>query len=239
MNRPGPHDGHRQRLKNRFLNSSLEGFEPHQILELLLFYSIPRQDTNEIAHALLDKFGSLSAVFNASFEDLITVSGIKENSATLIKLIPQIMKVYLLDKTKGKNILDTIPKVGAHLIATFIGETHEAVYAILLNDIFEHLGTVKICDGTFASASFSVRKIIDPAVKAGASMVVIAHNHPHGSVTPSAEDLDATYSLVSMLSSLDIGVLDHFIVANNEYNSLFETVLSKLKNESLPQFRSH
>lgn len=113
MKKELPHEGHRERLKNRFLTSSLDNFEPHNILELLLFYSIPRQDTNEIAHALLDRFGSLKGVFDADFSELIKIKGIKENSATLIKLIPQISRAYMFEEINKEKIFDHIDKVGS------------------------------------------------------------------------------------------------------------------------------
>ena len=90
----GLHDGHRNRLKNRFLNEGLTNFEDHNVLELLLFYSIPRSDTNEIAHELLNKFGSLHGVFEAGMEDLMSVNGISRHSAVLIKMIPELFVVY-------------------------------------------------------------------------------------------------------------------------------------------------
>ena len=112
MSENNVHEGHRQRLKNRFIETGFQGFEPHNILELLLFYSIPRKDTNVIAHNLLNRFGSLKNVFNASFEDLIQVEGIKENSATLIKMVPLIAKEYV-DSSLPKNpTFDTANKIG-------------------------------------------------------------------------------------------------------------------------------
>ena len=95
-----PHEGHRERLKERFLNEGLLGFHDHNILELLLFYVIPRKDTNEIAHELLREFGSLSAVFDADIELLKQVPGIGDNAATFIKLIPQLARAYMMDKDK-------------------------------------------------------------------------------------------------------------------------------------------
>ena len=112
MSKQHPHEGHRQRLKDTFLKTSLDTFQPHNILELLLFYSIPRQDTNEIAHELINHFGSLKNVFDADYEELIRVKGIKENSAVLIKMIPQLAKIYLSNKPEERELFDSFQKVG-------------------------------------------------------------------------------------------------------------------------------
>ena len=106
------HEGHRQRLKNRFLNDGLSGFEKHNILELLLFYSIPQKDTNDIAHELLKTFGSLKGVFEADFSELMKVKGIKENSATLLKLIPEVARQYMLEEVDSERVFDTAEKIG-------------------------------------------------------------------------------------------------------------------------------
>ena len=106
------HEGHRQRLKNRFLTEGLDSFETHNILELLLFYSIPQRDTNGIAHKLLDTFGSLKGVFEADFEELIKIDGIKENTATLLKLIPEVARAYFHEEMDEQKIFDTAEKIG-------------------------------------------------------------------------------------------------------------------------------
>ena len=235
MNKPGPHDGHRQRLKNRFLSSSLEGFEPHQILELLLFFAIPRQDTNEIAHALIDKFGSLSGVFDASFDDLIKVTGIKENAATLIKLIPQISRAYMVDSVPPEKIFDHADKIGRFFVSKYIGETNEVVYAMFLNNAFEHLGTMKIHEGSINSASINTRAILEKAIACKATTVVLAHNHPSGLPFPSMEDMDTTIALHSTLESIGIGLIEHFLVVGDKYIPLIHETLRNAFNNDFPR----
>lgn len=211
------HEGHRQRLKDKFLEHGFDGFEPHNILELLLFYSIPRKDTNEIAHDLLNAFGSLKNVFSANFEDLIKVKGITENSATLIKMIPQIAKEYMDDSLREVPLFDNAHKIGKFFVNKYLGEKNEIVYAMLLSNKFELLSVLKVHEGSVNSAQVSTRKILDAVVRHNASMIVLAHNHPDGTVCPSMDDIETTANLMTAFNAFDIKLIEHFIVAGNEY----------------------
>ena len=222
----GLHDGHRQRLKNKFLENGFQGFDPHNILELLLFYSIPRKDTNEIAHDLLNHFGSLKNVFNAEFQDLLEVKGITENSATLIKMIPKIAQEYMDDSLKAGVIFDTANKIGQYFVNKFLGERNEIVYAMLLNNKYELLSVVKIHEGSVNSAMVSARKILDYVVKTNAAMVVLAHNHPDGNVCPSMPDIDTTADLMSAFKAFDIDLVEHFVVSGNEFCPVIHSTAS-------------
>lgn len=221
-----PHEGHRERLKKRFLENGLDSFEPHNILELLLFYSIPRKDTNEIAHDLLDKFGSLSAVFNADIDELVKIDGVKENTATFIKLIPQLLRQYELDLAKNVTTYDTVDKIGRFFKSLYIGETREAVYIMLLNNRFEKLAVKKLHEGSVNSTQISVRKIVEEVTRCNASMVVLAHNHPSGFKTPSYEDIDTTSMLSSTLEKIDILLLEHFLIADETYTPIIRNTFS-------------
>ena len=154
------HEGHRGRLKERFLEQGIDSFEPHNILELLLFYSIPRKDTNEIAHELLKSFGTLKGVFDADFNDLIKVDGIKENSATLLKLIPAIARAYATDKYSSNYVFDTAEKAGEFFLDKYVGEKNEIIYLLLLNNKFEMLDLVKLHEGSVNSAQISPRRVV-------------------------------------------------------------------------------
>ena len=226
------HDGHRQRLKERFLNSSLDSFAPHNILELLLFYSIPRQDTNEIAHDLIEHFGSLKRVFDADFSELIKVNGIKENSATLIKMIPELAREYMFEEVSQENIFDTADKIGKYFIRKYIGEINEVVYLMLLDNGFKLLNVSRIHEGSVSSARVSPRKIMTQVVKYNASMAIVAHNHPNGVAIPSMEDIDTTYSLKNVLDSYEVKLIEHILVGGNEYFPIIhETQNTQLKCE--------
>ncbi len=240
MDNKNIHEGHRVRLKNKFLQNGFEGFDPHNILELLLFYSIPRKDTNEIAHDLLNHFGSLKNVFNAEFEDLLTVKGISENSATLIKMIPKIAQEYMTDCLKEGVLFDTADKIGKFFVNKYLGEKNEIVYAMLLSNNFELISVEKIHEGTVNSANIPSRKIVDAVIKHHASMVVLAHNHPNGNVCPSVEDMNTTAELMSLLESLEIKLIEHFIIAGNEYAPVIHNTgsLNIRSCEKKPSFKS-
>ena len=217
------HEGHRSRLKDRFNEQGIDNFEPHNVLELLLFYSIPRKDTNEIAHNLLKSFGSLKGVFDADFNDLIKVDGIKENSATLLKLIPSIARVYATNKYSSGYIFDTAEKVGEFFLDKYIGEKNEIIYLLLLNNRFEMIDAVKLHEGSVNSAQISARKIIDLVVKHNASMIVLAHNHPDGNAYPSMEDVNTTVELMTIFERVDVKLLEHYVVSHNEYYTIIHS----------------
>ena len=213
-----PHEGHRERLKNRFLSGGLDNFEPHNILELLLFYSIPRQDTNEIAHALIDRFGSIKGVFDADFSELIKVKGIKENSATLIKLIPQLARAYVTDdKVDESQIFDHADKIGEYFVKKFIGETNEVVYIMLLDNSWRLIKCEKIFEGSVNSSLVDKRVLVEAVVCNRATSLIIAHNHPNGLPVPSEEDIETTGAFVSLFPSIGINFLEHFVIAGNQY----------------------
>lgn len=220
------HEGHRNRLKNRFLEQGIDNFQPHNILELLLFYSIPRRDTNEIAHNLLESFGTLKGVFDADFNDLIKVDGVKENSATLLKLIPEIARAYATNKYSSNYIFDTAEKVGEFFLDKYIGEKNEIIYLLLLNNRYEMLDIVKLHEGSVNSAQISPRKIVDLVVKHNASMIILAHNHPDGTAYPSMEDIETTVELMETFRLVDVRLIEHYVVSNNDYFTIIHSTES-------------
>ncbi len=236
MKKELPHEGHRQRLKNRFLASSLESFEPHNVLELLLFYSVPRQDTNELAHSLIDRFGSLKGVFDADFKELIKVKGIKENSATLIKLVPQIARTYMTNENPVGKILDSAEAIGNYLVNLYIGSTTETVYILLFDSNFKLLNTVKLFEGSVNSAIVAPRKIFEEVTKVNASMFVMAHNHPNGVPVPSMEDIETTVALSGAFEMFSVGLLEHFVVAEGKYFPIIRET-NHARNVNLPPLK--
>lgn len=213
------HEGHRERVRNRFLNEGLDSFEPHQILELLLFYSIPRKDTNELAHALLKRYGSLSAVFEADPADLMSVPGIGKNSAVLLTLIPSLARIYFKDKWGKKPRLNNTAKAGEYLVALFSGRQYEAFYVVCLDAQNRVNHPCMVHEGTIDQAPVYPRLIVEAALRHQAHSVILAHNHPGGSLEPSQADLNVTRKIVTALEAISIRVLDHIIVADGKYFS--------------------
>ena len=214
------HDGHRQRIKNRFFSDGLDNFEKHNILELLLFYSVPQGDTNPTAHALLEHFGSLKAVFDAPYEELIGIKGVGANTASLIKLIPAIARVYgSEDASFGSRSLSTTSELGNFLLPRYIGVTNERVYLILLDNKNKPLGCSLIFEGSINSAEISIRKIVQTALKFNAGCAVISHNHPNGIALPSQEDLLTTLKIAEALKFVGVSLIDHILVADGDFIS--------------------
>lgn len=217
------HGGHRGRMKDRFLKTGFTGFQPHNILELLLFYSIPQRDTNDLAHELIDRFGSLSGVFDAAYDDLLKIKGISHNTATLIKMIPELAGAYIEDRNSAGIIMDTVEKIGDFLLSKYIGATNERIYLICLDNKFKLLNCAMMGEGSLNKVGFNPRRIMERAIQCSASSIVLSHNHPHGTALPSDADLLITRQLQEMASILEIRLWDHIIVAGDDYVSLSQS----------------
>ena len=217
------HTGHRERLKQRFLEQGLDGFTDIQALELLLFYSVPRQDTNPIAHKLLEHFGSLSQVLEAPAEELMKVEGIGEHSAVLLRLMNQMSRFYLVDRARREKVLPTIDDCARYLMPCFYGRTNETVFLLCLDAKCKALSCKEVGEGTINSAGVSVRKIVETAIREGASTVVLAHNHPSGIALPSTEDIQVTYRVAAALAAVEVQLADHIVVAEDDYVSMVQS----------------
>lgn len=210
-------EGHRGRLKERFLNDGLDGFNEINALEILLFYALPRNDTNPIAHRLLDRFGNFSAVLDADYNDLLEVDGVSDHTATLLKLLPAAARYYESGKIAERKELATLSDIGEFLIRKYVGVIKETVYLILLDNKRCIISVEKVHEGSVSSAAVSVRKMAETALKKRAASVVLAHNHPSGIAVPSPDDILVTKNIREALQTLEIEFIDHFIVAENKY----------------------
>ena len=218
----GVHDGHRQRMKRRFLEHGLDNFDDVNVLELLLFYAQPRQDTNAMAHALLDRFGSLSAVLEARPAELRNVNGIGDNAAALLGLIPAVSRRYLLDKSPAAEPVDTPAAAGRYFIPRFMYETEEVVYALLLDARKQPICCRELSRGTVNAAEINARRLAELSLERRASAVILAHNHLSGVAMPSAEDEMATNQFNRALNLIGVELSDHIIVAGCSYVSMRE-----------------
>ena len=217
---PCEHDGHRKRLKARFIKSGLDDFEPHNVLELVLFYGVPRKDTNPIAHRLINRFGSLSAFLDAKPEELMKVDGITENTAVLISMLPAIARKYLEDKVEVVNSVEGFSDVGAYLMPKFVGRTVETVMLASLDNKNRIISCTIVAEGENDKANVSKRKVMEEAMRVGATRVILAHNHPRGFAMPSNEDIFLTEEIYSLLKSVGIDLVDHLIFAEDDFVSL-------------------
>lgn len=207
------HAGHRGRLRDRFLKEGLDGFEDHQVLELLLFQVIPRHDTNPIAHRLIRRYGSLAAVLEADPKDLASVEGVGRHAAAFLSMIPQLTRRYFHDRvTHAKKTLNTSEAAAEYLVPLMAGRSEEVFYVICLDSRLRVLYPALISEGTVKDALVHPRHVVEAAVRHKASSVILAHNHPSGSVNPSAHDQALTRSLVQALGGINVQVVDHIIV---------------------------
>lgn len=224
----GVHEGHRERLKATFSEHGLDSFNELNALELLLFYAIPRKDTNPVAHALLDKFGSLSAVFDASMRELLEVPGIGESAAGLIRLIPQIFKKSQIGRAEEIKQIRNSSDAGKYLLPRFMNERDEVVMALLLDAKKSAICCLEMGRGVVNTVDTSVRRIVEAALKNKASSVILAHNHPDGIALPSREDDYFTKSLYKALEIVGIRLSDHLIVSGDEFVSMADSGVMNL-----------
>jgi DNA repair protein RadC len=220
-----PHQGHRMRMKLRFMNFGLESFDDHNVLELLLFFAVPRGDVNPIAHALMKRFGKLSNVFDAHIDELMKIDGIGENAATLIKLIPQISRRYLISRAVSSNdiYLRKSREAGQYLLPFFYGERDEVVYMVCLDCKCRVLDCREMFRGSVNAAGVSIRKIVENALNFNATNVILAHNHTSGVAIPSSEDKVTTRMVAEALSAVEIQLVDHIVVADDDFVSMSDS----------------
>lgn len=221
----GVHDGHRDRLRQSYLEHGLMSMNDINALELLLFYAIPRRDTNEIAHRLLDRFETLDGVFSASAEELQEVEGIGENAAALLTLIPEIMKKSRVSKSREIRQIRSSDDAGACLLPYFLNERDEVVYLLCLDTKRCVICCAEMGRGVVNSVDTGIRRIVEKALKVRASSVILAHNHPDGIALPSREDEVFTRALYNALETVGIRLEDHIIVAEDDYTSMADTGL--------------
>ena len=219
------HDGHRQRLMDRFRQNGLDAFNDIQVLELVLFFSIPRRDTNELAHRLLDRFGSLSRVMDASLEELMEVPGVGPNTATILRLVKEAGRYYQVDRAKRDSLLRTMDDCARYLMPHFLGKQREMVYLLCLDASCNAIACREVGEGDVNAAVISPRRVVEVALMEKAASVVLAHNHPSGVAIPSPEDVTVTQRLAAALAAVDVVLLDHLIVADSDYVSLVESKL--------------
>ncbi len=217
------HAGHRQRLRKTFLTHGLDVLPDVNVLEFLLFYVYPRQDTNPIAHRLLDTFGSLNAVLSASVADLTGIGGLSENAAALIRLVPDLSRRQQLSLLPMGSILDTPQKYGDFLLPYFARERDECVYILALDSKCKAIDCFKLATGSVNCVNLSVRDTVEYALRSKATSIVVAHNHTSGIAVPSREDLTTTQNLSQALAMVGVLLVDHIIVGANDYISMLES----------------
>ena len=214
------HDGHRKRMRERFRKDGLDGFAPHEVLELLLFYGRARGDVNPLAHRLLDAFGTLKGVLEARPEQLMTVEGVGEETATLISLMLPMFRRYSACVCEERKRISNRSEAAEYCKAVLAGWRTEHFYVICLNAAGQVLGQRLIAEGSLTEVAAYPRLVVETALNYNAHSVVLCHNHPSGNPQPSRDDIASTEGLEKVLGALHITLLDHIIVAGDQTYSM-------------------
>lgn len=229
-NNANVHDGHRERMRLRFRETgSFDGFSEHEIIEMLLFYTHPRRNTNEIAHELINRFGSIAGIIEAEYDDLIKVKYITDGAATLFKMLPKFLPVYYNSKNNGM-IYDNSQKLIALFEPYFVGLAHEEFRAAYFDNKLALIRNVALDSGDTSGTAVNIRKLVEIALRENAATVAIAHNHPKTASKPSSGDFNTTQQIIDVLKPMKIDFLDHVIVGEDKTISLRDDAYIKFLN---------
>lgn len=214
------HEGHRDRLKTRFRDHGLDSFTDFESIELLLFYAIPRRDTNEIAHALINRFGSFRAVLEADASELAAVPGVGETAAGLITLVSAMNRRYLRsERGEGRQILSS-EDAGDFVRPLFAYRAEEAAFLVSLDSASRVLHCRELSTGSVNRVELSVRSVVEQTLRDRAARVILAHNHLSGTALPSQSDIATTSQLFQALRLIGVELADHIIVCDSDYVSM-------------------
>ncbi len=217
------HKGHRQRLKEEFLAQGLEKAPAHKVLELLLFYAIPQGDVNPLAHRLIERFGSLSGVFQAEYDELLKVKGMGPNAASLIRLLPAVYARYETDRADiGQQLLCSTQYYEV-LRGYFCGARKEICYLLCMDGKEKYINCCKLGEGMLDQVNVPVRRVMEEALRNNASRVVLAHNHVSGIAIPSDADKSYTLALKRILREVGILLVDHLVIVDGDMVSMAES----------------
>lgn len=217
------HNDHRQRVRARYEEYGLDSFWEHEVLEMLLFYTIARKDTNPVAHRLIDRFGSLDGVLSAPVSELEKVEGVGHTTAVYLKTLHDLEKYRAVRRLSCIEIVSSIQECGNYMLPYFKDCKVEKAYILCLDAKGQVLKCREVAEGTMNATSISVRKIAEIALSEGAAAVVLAHNHPTGVALPSEQDIATTVQIEQTLAAIDVGLIDHLIIEGGEFTSMVES----------------
>jgi DNA repair protein RadC len=218
-----PHyHGHRQRLRSRFLKGGAAALQDYELLELLLTYAVPRADVKPLAKDLLARLGSFTGILDAPAEALMAVPGLKESSATLVRLVKACAEYYLKEEVLKRQKIASLSSLVDYCRTSMGGLPDEQFRVIFLNSQNEIIAEEVVQEGTVNQTVVYPRKVLELALKHKATGLILVHNHPSGNLTPSAADQELTRSLVKASRALNLTVHDHLIISRQGYFSLAE-----------------
>lgn len=219
------HAGHRQRVKEEFLARGLCGMPDHRVLELLLFYAIPRGDVNPLAHRLVEHFGSLRGVLQATYDQLLAVEGMGPNGAALFQLILAAAARYMEEDASFDGQIVSSWQLKERIEPYFLGQRDELALLVCLDAGGRLLAIRKLGQGVADCVQITTRKVLEAALSCNAAQVVLAHNHVSGSAVYSRADVEATRRLSRVLDEAGVTLTDHVIVSGGDMISLAESGL--------------
>ncbi len=218
------HKGHRRRLKQRFLVSEGEGFNEHELLELLLFYAVPRRNTNDTAHRLIERFGSVNSMAEASLDELRHVYGVGNDSAIIIKTILLLAKAYAKQEQRSAKRIESL-KDAAEVANSFImGAIKEVAFCIFVDNYDNLIDISAVAIGSINEVKPIIRNVIELSILKRATSVYFVHNHPSGCLIPSQSDIEFTSLLKREMEIIGIRLEDHLIVDGRSYRSIKEHI---------------
>lgn len=217
------HRDHRQRVKKEFRDNGMEHFAPHKVLEMLLFYIFAQKDTNPLAHQLIERFGSLSGVFDAPYELLLEVDGVGPEVATYIKALAAFVKRYMVDAYSTLDRLRGPEDAKEYARYRFLSDAVEYVLLVCLGPGDRIVYSNRIAQGTLEKVDLLPSDVVKACLRANAVKAILAHNHPGGFCNPSRKDLQTTHLLRDELRRVDVELVDHIIVASDGVYSMQES----------------
>ncbi len=218
-------------MKARLLQSGFDSFAEHELLEIHLFYSLPRRNTNELAHQLIERFGSLKGVMYAAPDELLSVKGIGENTVAMIKLYQETVKKCAQESNAPRRKFDSYEKVVDYANQLFVGSVCETMYGIFLDSSLYLLDSCCLATGSINESKPIIRTIVEKALNKKATSVVLVHNHPKGTSEPSNEDIDFTAAIEDALNLVSVDLIDHLVIGTDGYRKILGEHLKSEKSK--------
>lgn len=216
------HEFHRERMRAKYIESHFKGFEDHEVIEFLLFYAVPRRDTNELAHRLINEYGSLINLFEADPVDVQKRCKVSEKTAIMVTMAPHIVRRYFQAQNCERDELNNSRLIGKYVISLLSARAYEAFYCVCLDTKRRVIGSALLSEGSKTQTEIYPRQVVECALKYRASGIVIAHNHPSTDLLPSSSDESCTQTIKRIVEAIDIDLIDHVIVGGNKYYSFAE-----------------
>ena len=215
------HKGHRQRLKSKALKNGLKSLSKHEILELMLTYTIPQKDTNELAHKLINSFFGFSNVFEADYNELLKQNGVGKETALFLTLLPQLFEIYKQDKQTTKQIkLKDLNSCLTYFRNNYEISSSEKLYIFCINNLYNLVDAIEINGNSDSLINVDPKTLISKILNSKATGIIMMHTHPHGDSSPSYQDVESTLSVMYVCKMFGINFYDHIILTETEYFSM-------------------